>query len=75
MMNHLRDNATRATLAEVAITAYAKAAASRPAYDTPEDMAADLLCDLLHFIRATGADPMQKARLAMANFEAEEGVG
>ncbi|MGD9658489.1 MAG: hypothetical protein AB7U61_12785 [Methylocystis sp.] len=71
-MNSEIDNSTRAALAETALEAYAMTAENRLAYDVPEDMAADLICDLLHFIRSTGADPTQKARMAMTNFEAEE---
>jgi hypothetical protein len=42
-------------------------------YDRPEDMAADLICDLLHLIRVHDVeDPLRMLATARMNFEAEE---
>jgi hypothetical protein len=65
-------NVDRAFFARRAVDAYSLVKERRPSYDVDEDMAADLLCDLLHFIRSVGADPNQKLQQALSNFEAEE---
>ena len=70
-MNRL-SNDERAEWAAVGLDAYGEAKEGSAAYDEPEDMAADMISDLLHLIRAHGADPLKKLATAQMNFEAEE---
>ena len=65
-------NEQRAEWAAHALDAYGRGKEGRADYDAPEDMAADLICDLLHLIRAHDADPIQKIEMAKINFETEE---
>lgn len=65
-------NDTRAEFAASALAMYGLKKEGRAWYDAPEDMAADLMCDLLHFIRSKDADPELKLKTAKSNFEAEE---
>lgn len=41
-------------------------------YDHLENMAGDLITDLLHLIDSIGADPAKKLAAAFMNFEAEK---
>jgi hypothetical protein len=66
-------NADRAEYAAYALDQYALHKEGRADYDRPEDMAADLICDLLHLIRAHDVeDPIRMLETARMNFEAEE---
>ncbi len=68
-------NEERAEYAAAAADAYSNAKEGQPDYDTPEDIAADLICDLLHLIRAHDADPIKKLKSAVTNFLCEEEGG
>ena len=65
-------NKDRAGWAATALNQYGIAKEGRPDYDLPEDMAADLICDLMHLIRAHDADPQFKLKIAILDFEGEE---
>lgn len=66
------NNEERAEHAAHALDKYGISKEGRPDYDDPVDQAADLICDLMHLIRAHGGDPMAKLQTATTNFEAEE---
>jgi hypothetical protein len=51
---------------------YGRLVEGRPDYDAPEDIAADLITDLLHMIKAHGVDPHDKLLTATNNYEAEQ---
>ena len=66
-------NADRAEYAAHALDQYGLHKERRSDYDRPEDMAADLICDLLHLIRAHDVeDPLRMLETARMNFVAEE---
>ena len=66
-------NADRAEYAAYALDQYGLHKEGRADYDRPEDMAADLICDLLHLIRAHDVeDPLRMLQTARMNFVAEE---
>jgi hypothetical protein len=65
-------NGERAQAAAYGLDTYSKAKEGRADYDDPVDMAADLICDLLHLIRSHDGDPLKKLAMAQTNFEAEE---
>ena len=66
-------NADRAECAAYALDQYGLHKEGRADYDRPEDMAADLICDLLHLIRAHDVeDPLRMLETARMNFVAEE---
>ena len=66
-------NADRAEYAAYALDQYGLHKEGRADYDRPEDMAADLICDLLHLVRAHDVDdPLRMLETARVNFEAEE---
>ena len=66
-------NADRGEYAAYALDQYGLHKEGRADYDRPEDMAADLICDLLHLIRAHDVeDPIRMLQTARMNFEAEE---
>ena len=66
-------NADRAEYAAHALDQYGLHKEGRADYDRPEDMAADLICDLLHLIRAHDVeDPLRMLETARIHFEAEE---
>lgn len=66
------NNAERAEYAKQGLIQYCFEKEGAAGYDNPIDEAADLICDLLHFIRAEGGDPVKKLAMAVTNFEAEE---
>jgi hypothetical protein len=41
----------------------------KPDYDAPEDIAADLITDLMHMVNAHGSDPLDKLRIATINYK------
>jgi hypothetical protein len=66
-------NADRSEHAAYALDQYGLHKEGRADYDRPEDMAADLICDLLHLIRAHDVDdPFRMLETARMNFIAEE---
>ena len=66
-------NADRAECAAHALDAYGLVKEGRADYDSPEDMTADLICDLLHLLRAHDCgDPLQRLETARMHFEVEE---
>jgi hypothetical protein len=66
-------NAGRAEYAAYALDQYGLHKEGRADYDRPEDMPADLICDLLHLIRAHDQDdPIRVLEITRMNFEAEE---
>lgn len=65
-------NLQRAADASYALNAYSRTKTGKDAYDVIEDEASDLICDLMHLIRAHGVDPLAKLQTATINFEAEE---
>ena len=65
-------NDTSVEYAVSAVTMYALKKEGHNHYDTSENIAGDLMTDLLHLIRARGGDPDAKLRMAKMNFEAEE---
>jgi len=66
-------NADRAEYAAYALDQYGLHKEDRADYDRPEDMAADLISDLLHLIRAHDVeDPLRMLETARMNFEAEQ---
>jgi hypothetical protein len=65
-------NEERASAAAHGLDAYGFAKEGRDDYDVPEDMATDMICDLMHLIRGHGADPLKALETAKTNFEAEE---
>lgn len=66
-------NETRAEWAAFALDAYGITKEGKADYDAPEDMAADLICDLLHLIQQHGVyDPRDKLKTALINFEGEQ---
>jgi len=69
----LNDNAQRGEWAAYELDTYAIAKEGRADYDAPEDVAADMLCDLLHLIsQHTDAETAKsKLQTALINFEAE----
>lgn len=66
------NNEERAEHAVFACDAYSNSKEGNPSYDEPSTIAADLICDLLHMIRAHGDEPSRKLRTAITNFVAEE---
>lgn len=66
-------NEERADYAAAAVDEYSRVKEGRPDSDEASTLASDLICDLLHLIRAHGDDPAQKLRCAVTNFVAEEG--
>jgi hypothetical protein len=70
---HSITNAGRAEYAAYALDQYGLHKEGRADYDRPEDMAADLISDLLHLIRAHDLDdPIRMLETARMNFETEE---
>jgi hypothetical protein len=66
-------NADRGEYAAYALDEYGIRKEGRADYDQPEDMAADLICDLLHLIRAHDCKaPLKMLETARMHFEAEE---
>ena len=65
------NNQERAEWAARALDAYGIDKEGKPDYDTTEDMAADLICDLLHLVYQHNGDPMKKLKMAITNFECE----
>ena len=66
-------NADHAEYAAYALDQYGLDKEGRADYDRPEDMAADLICDLLHLIRAHDVErPLRMLETARMNFVAEE---
>ena len=65
-------NEFRAECASHALDEYGRVKEGKADYDAPEDMAADLICDLLHLICAHGGDALAKLETAKMHFEAEE---
>ena len=66
-------NSHRAECAAHALDAYGLVKEGRADYDPSEDMAGDLICDLLHLLRAHDrGDPLKKLETARMHFEAEE---
>jgi hypothetical protein len=66
-------NANRAEYAAYALDQYGLHKEGRADYDRPQDMAADMICDLLHLVRAHDVeDPLRMLETARTNFEAEE---
>lgn len=65
-------NEERAEYASAACDEYSNQKEGRPDYDEPATIASDLICDLLHMIRAHGDDPARALRMAVTNFVAEE---
>ena len=69
-------NGERAERAAYALDCYAIKKEGQPDYDTPECIATDLICDLLHLIRAHGIDdPLTKLEWAKSHFKAEDRSG
>jgi hypothetical protein len=64
-------NEQRAEFAAYALDCYGVHKEGRADYDAPEDMAADLICDLLHLIKAHGFNPEKYLTRALTNYEAE----
>lgn len=66
-------NEERAEWAAHALDEYGLQKEGDAEYDNPEDMAADLICDLLHLIAAHCDDKtaLQKLAMAQTNYEAE----
>ena len=64
-------NEDRAEAAAYGLDAYGIAKEGRADYDAPEDMATDMITDLLHLIRAHDADPIKALKVAQHNFENE----
>ena len=66
-------NAARAECAAYALDFYGLRKNGCTGSDAPETMAADLITDILHLIRAHGQrDPIEKLQIAMMHFETEE---
>lgn len=65
-------NEERGEWAAYALDEYGIKKEGKADYDAAVDMAADLICDLFHLIRAHGGDPIKKLEMAQTNFEAEE---
>jgi hypothetical protein len=63
---------TRAEHAAAICDKYGRLVEGRPGYDAPEDIAADLVTDLMHLIKAHGGDPHDKLLTATINYEAEQ---
>lgn len=64
-------NEQRAEYAAFALDEYGIRKEGRSDYDASEDMAADLICDLLHLIEAHGGDAEKSLRVARINYAAE----
>jgi hypothetical protein len=67
-----RSNETRAEHAAIMCDEYGRLVEGRPDYDEPEDIATDLITDLMHLIRAHGVNPFDKLETAKINYEAEQ---
>lgn len=67
-----RSNETRAEHAAAICDEYGRLTHGKPDYDAPEDIAADLITDLMHMIKAHGADPHDKLITATINYKAEQ---
>jgi hypothetical protein len=66
-----RSNEARVEQAAALCDEYGRLTHGRPDYDAPEDIAADLITDLMHLIEAHGADPHAKLLTATINYAAE----
>ena len=67
-----RSNERRAEHAAAICDQYGLLTHRRPDYDAPEDIAADLITDLMHLIKAHDGDPLGKLQTATINYEAEQ---
>ena len=67
-----RSNEDRAEHAAAMCDDYGRLIEGRPDYDAPEDIATDLITDLMHLIKAHGFDPHQKILTASINYDAEQ---
>ena len=67
-----RSNETRAEHAAVLCDDYGRLTHGKPDYDAPEDIATDLITDLMHLMKAHGVDPLDKLEAAKINYEAEQ---
>lgn len=65
-------NEERIESAKHALDEYGQFKNGSSEYDFTEDMAGDLITDLLHLIHSIGADPDKKLAAAITNFEAEK---
>lgn len=65
-------NLQRAAWAEHALKHYSRNKTGKTSYDVVEDMASDLICDLLHLLRTKGHDPLNMLVRARGHLEAEE---
>jgi hypothetical protein len=66
-----RSNEDRAEHAAAICDEYGRLIHGKPDYDAPEDIATDLITDLMHLIDAHGSDPHDKLLTATINYEAE----
>jgi hypothetical protein len=67
-----RSNETRAEHAATMCDEYGRLTHGRADYDAPEDIATDLITDLMHLIKVHGVDPLDKLLTATINYEAEQ---
>lgn len=71
-MSDTINNAARAEFAAHGLDAYATNKDGRADYDEPEIVAQDMICDLLHLLRAHGVEPMKHLTAALGCFSEEE---
>ena len=64
-------NEIRVNAADMAVVMYAMKKEGHNHYDTPENIAGDLITDLLHLIHTRGGDTDAKLRMAKMNFLSE----